>query len=173
MTNIIRTFVTAAIIGLFAFTAPLSAQEVKEEVKGTYGDWEVVCISRDGKEQCVMRQFGSTADGKKVLEVQVQKLEGVKTQDGKVVPAAIQITTPLGTLLRRGVSVKIDKGEPRTGVFEVCLRSGCVLRDPMAEEFLGQLKAGKHAKMTFAMLGRGELSVEISLKGFTKAYKSL
>ncbi len=148
-------------------------QPPKEIVKATYGRWQVVCIKGKDGDHCVMRQFGQTADGKKVLEVQIQKLKGIKTKDGKPVPAAIQITTPLGTLLRRGVSVKVDKGQPRTGLFEVCLPNGCILRDPVSAEFLGQLKAGSAAKMTFAALRRGEITVSISLKGFTKAYNKL
>ena len=148
-------------------------QRPKEKVKRTYGAWEVVCVEVEKNEQCIMRQLGQNGEGKKVVEVQVQKLHDVKTEDGQPVPAAIQITTPLGTLLRRGVEIKIDKSEPRTGFFEVCLPNGCLLRDPISEEFLGQLKAGKVAKVTFAVLRVGEISVDISLKGFTRAFKSL
>ena len=87
--------------------------------------------------------------------------------------AAIQITTPLGTILRAGVTVKVDAGEPRTGAFEVCVPSGCIIRDPMSEEFLANLKAGNVASMTFNLLQLGTLNVSISLKGFTKAFKAL
>jgi invasion protein IalB len=120
-----------------------------------------------------MRQFGKTADGKKVLIIRIRKLDGVKTQDGKTIPAAIQITTPLGTILRAGVKVQVDAGEPRTGAFEVCVPNGCILRDPMTEEFLASLKAGKAVAMTFNVLQQGTLSVSISLKGFTKAFGKL
>lgn len=158
---------------LWQASAPAQEQESKERVKGTYGAWEVVCVTAQNGEQCIMRQTGQNAEGKKVLEVQVQKLKDVKTKDGKPIPAAIQITTPLGTLLRRGVEVKIDKGEPRTGFFEVCLPAGCILRDPVSEEFLGRLKAGNVAKMKFAVLRAGEIEVDISLNGFTKAFNAL
>ena len=43
----------------------------------------------------------------------------------------------------------------------------------MSEEFLANLKAGKAAIMTFEALRLGALSVSISLKGFTKAFKAL
>ena len=120
-----------------------------------------------------MRQIGKTADGTKVLVVHIRKLEGVKAPDGKTFPGAIQITTPLGTILRAGVKVQVDAGEPRTGVFEFCIPNGCILRDPMTEEFLASLKAGKAANMSFNVLQQGALSVSISLKGFTKAFGKL
>jgi invasion protein IalB len=58
-------------------------------------------------------------------------------------------------------------------VFEVCIPNGCILRDPVSEEFLASLKAGKAANMSFNVLQRGTLSVSISLKGFTKAFGKL
>lgn len=193
-TTLTRTLRSTAVVGLLGFSValalsampqPAAAQQAapqgqsqnvrqaKETVKGTFGAWEVVCFEANGGEQCIMRQLGTTSDGKKVVEVQIQKLTDVKTKDGQPVPAAIQITAPLGTLLRRGVQLQIDKAEPRTGSFEVCLPAGCILRDPMSEEMLNQLKAGRVAKVTFAVLNRGEITVDISLNGFTRAFRAL
>jgi len=166
-----------AAFALAAMTLPGSAaaQDATpqtENVKATHGDWEIVC-STTQEELCVMRQFGRNADGNKLIDVRIRKLDGVTTQDGTIVPAAIQITTPLGAILRAGVTVRIDAGEPRTGAFEVCIPSGCILRNPMSEEFLASLKAGKAANMTFDLLQLGTVNVSISLKGFTKAFKAL
>jgi len=105
--------------------------------------------------------------------VHIGKLDEVKTKDGKNVPAAIRITTPLGTILRQGLKVQIDSGEPQTAMFEVCLPSGCIVSDAISDEYLVRLKAGNAAKMTFNVLQQGSLDVTISLKGFTKAYKAL
>ena len=147
-------------------------QAANETVKATHGDWEIVCATSQ-PDLCVMRQIGETADGKRVMEVRVRKLEDVKTEDGQVVPAAIRILTPLGTILPPGVQVSVDGSEPRTGLFEICLPQGCIVEDPMSEEFLGRLKAGATARMTFGMLQQGELNVDISLNGFTKAFGRL
>ena len=154
---------------------PAAAQDMTqagETVKATHGAWDIVCAT-ETPDQCTMRQIGKTEDGKKVLVVHIRRLDGVKAPDGKTFPAAIQITTPLGTILRAGVKVQVDAGEPRTGVFEVCIPNGCILRDPMTEEFLASLKAGKAVAMTFNVLQQGTLSVSISLKGFTKAFGKL
>ena len=162
-----------AAFALAALTLPGSAAaQQTETVTATHGDWEIVC-STGQADLCVMRQFGKNAEGNNLIDVRIRKLEGVKTQAGKPVPAAIQITTPLGAILRAGVTVRVDQGEPRTGRFEVCIPSGCMVRDPMSEEFLAGLKAGKTATMTFNLLQLGAVNVNISLKGFTKAFKAL
>ena len=143
-----------------------------DTVKATHGDWDVVCLTADPK-QCRLRQVGMTADGKRALVVHIAKLDGVKTQDGKIIPAAIRVTTPLGTILRAGLKVQIDGAEPQTGGFEVCVPSGCIVSEPISEEFLKRLQAGNVAKMSFNVLQQGALNVNISLKGFTKAYNAL
>ena len=157
-----------------AATAQTSGQgqAQTETVKSTHGDWEIVCAASQ-PDLCVMRQIGETSDGKRVLEVRVRKLDGVTAQDGQTVPAAIRILTPLGSLLQAGVTVKVDASEPRTGAFEVCLPQGCIVEDPLSEEFLGRLKAGAVANMSFAVIQQGELNVPISLTGFTSAFGAL
>ncbi len=144
----------------------------EEVVKEKHGDWEIICAANQ-KDLCVIRQIGLNAEGKRVLEVRIRKLNDVKTKEGQLIPAAIQITTPLGTLLRSGIKVQIDSGEATTGAYEVCVPSGCVVRDAMSEEYLARLRAGGKAKMTFALLQRGEITANISLAGFTKAFGAL
>jgi len=120
-----------------------------------------------------MRQIGETADGKKALIVHIGKLTDAKTKDGKIIPAAVQITTPLGSILRAGVKIQIDTSEPQTAAYEVCIPSGCIVSDPISEEYLGRLKSGTVAKMSFNVLQQGTVTVDISLKGFTKAFSAL
>lgn len=149
-----------------------AAAQNEDTVKATHGDWEVRCGEGE-KKLCVMAQVGKTSDGKTALEVRIRKLEGAKGPDGQPIPAAIQITTPLGAILRAGVQVSIDGGEARTGLYEICVPNGCIVREAMSEEFLANLKAGKKASMTFKLLQRGDIAATISLKGFTKAYGAL
>jgi len=175
LTRFFKQTMAAFVLAALTLPGPAAAQDTSqaaETVKSTHGAWDIVCVTT-APDQCTMRQFGKTADGKKVLVVHIRRLDGVKTQDGKTIPAAIQITTPLGTILRSGVRVQVDAAEPRTGAFEVCVPNGCILRDPMTEEFLASLKAGKAVAMTFNVLQQGTLSVSISLKGFTKAFGKL
>ncbi|MCH8168010.1 MAG: invasion associated locus B family protein [Proteobacteria bacterium] len=179
MTRFFKHTIAALALAALTLPGPVAAQDAapqtaspNEILKATHGDWEIVCsTAQEGL--CVMRQFGKNAEGEILIDVRIRKLEGATSQDGKSFPAAIQITTPLGTILGFGVTVKVDAGESRTGAFEVCIRGGCIIRDPMSEEFLADLKAGKTANMTFSQLQLGTVSVSISLKGFTKAFKAL
>jgi invasion protein IalB len=175
LTRFFKQTMAAFALAALMLPGPAAAQDTTqaaETVKATHGAWDIVCATA-APDQCTLRQFGKTADGKKVLVVHIRKLDGVKTQDGKTFPGAIQIKTPLGTILRTGVKVQVDSGEPRTGVFELCIPSGCIFTDPLTEEFLASLKAGNAARMTFNVLRQGTLSVSISLKGFTKAFGKL
>jgi invasion protein IalB len=172
-----QTMAAVALVALVALTltGPAVAQEATqpaETVKATYGAWDVVCVT-EKPDQCRMRQIGETADGKKALVVHVGKLKDAKTQDGKIIPAAIRITTPLGSILRAGVKIQIDSSEPQTGTFEVCLPSGCIVSDAISDEYLGKLMAGTVVKMSFNVLQQGTVNVDISLKGFTKAFNAL
>ncbi len=167
-------------LAALALPGPAVAQGVTQDtapqtetVKATHGDWDIVCSAAQ-VDRCVMRQFGKNAEGNNVIEVQIRKLEGVTSQDGKTIPATIVIVTPLGVLLRAGVGIKIDEQEPRGAPFEICLRSsGCVVQQPMNEVFLSEMKAGKKAVVQVIAASKQEITVDISLKGFTKAFKAL
>jgi len=175
LTRFLKQTMAGLALAALILPGPVAAQETtqaNETVKATYGDWDIVCATAK-PDQCRLRQIGETVDGKKALIVYVGKLDGVTTKDGKHVPAAIRITTPLGTILRAGLKIQIDGGEPQTGNFEVCIPSGCIVSDAISEEYLGQLKAGSVANMSFQLLQQGVLSVDISLKGFTKAFGKL
>lgn len=177
MNRSIKQVVAACLLGALALPATAAAQNTQaqgggETVKATHGAWEIVCATNQ-PELCVMRQIGELGDGTQVLEVRVRKLDGVTTEDGQTVPAAIRILTPLGSLIQSGVTVQIDSAEPRTGVYEVCVPQGCIVEDPMSDEFLGRLKAGAVARMTFNMIQQGEIGVNVSLNGFTRAFNSL
>lgn len=178
LTSSLKEIAAACLLGTLVLPGSAAAQNAaqqqpaNETVKATHGDWEIVCAAAEA-DRCVMRQIGEMADGKRVMEVRVRKLDGVETDDGQVVPAAIRIMTPLGSILPAGVSVSVDGSEPRTGLFEICLPQGCIVEDPMSEEFLGRLKSGVTARMTFGVIQQGEVNVDISLNGFTAAFAAL
>jgi invasion protein IalB len=148
------------------------AQTAGETVRETHGDWDVVCA--EGRDVCAMRQVGRNSEGNDVLLVAVRALpEGTTTEDGRTVPALIEIRTPLGVGLRAGVRVQVDGGQERAAPYEVCVQQGCIVRQPMGEDFLAAMKAGRTATMTVVALQQGEVSVDISLLGFTAAFNSL
>ncbi|MEO1315415.1 MAG: invasion associated locus B family protein [Pseudomonadota bacterium] len=167
--TIARRFGLAA----FALALPLgaAAQQQAEEVRDRHGDWTVRCATAN--ETCVMQQVGQGADGNDVLEVRIRKLDGLTTDDGEQVPAAIQILAPLGVFLPAGVRVQVDGNEVRSAPFEQCQQGGCVVRQPMSQAFLDEMRAGSMAKVTLVAVPRQEVTVSISLTGFTRAYNNI
>lgn len=165
---------TIALSLALAVAQAAPAQEASEqqtapaEVKETHGAWQIRCSG----DVCVMSQAGK-ANGKDVLEIQLRKLQGTKAPDGAVVPAAMQIVTPLGVVLPAGVRIKVDSKKERAAPYETCTQGGCVVRQPIGDDFVNELKAGAKAKVTIVAMPRAEIPVDISLSGFTKAYNAL
>lgn len=163
--------VAAAIACLSAAGAApaLAQQEAPQQVvTATHGVWEIHCI--EGTENCAMQTVGNTADGKRALLVTVQRLAGV-TAEGRDVPAALTVNTPLGVLIPYGVRVKVDEGNVAPVPLLRCLSDNCAARAPLAEEAISQLKRGSTA--TFGFFLQEEVLVPVSLNGFTAAYESL
>jgi len=160
--------IAVMVVGLAA--AGAAAQQVQETVRDTYGAWDIRCVEGVG---CVMSQAGKGTEGNNVIEVRIRKLAGAKAQDGANIPAAIQVATPLGVLLSAGVRIQIGSGEVRTAPYELCGPAGCVVRQPMSDKFLTELKKGSNAKVTIVAAPDRKIELAISLKGFTKAFKNL
>lgn len=147
------------------------AQERGDELRETHGAWQVRCAP--GTDDCVIAQVGKGPEGNDVLEVRVRKLEGVTGREGEPVPAAIQILTPLGVNLKAGVRVKVDGNEVRGAAYEICAQAGCVVREPMSADFLAEMRAGRTAQMTIVAAPSREITVDISLSGFTRAFSEI
>lgn len=170
MLSLIRTApLAASLLGAAALATPAVGQEVVTE---TNGAWQVVC-SEQNRDVCAMRQIGKGAEGNDVLAVTIRALDGVTADNGQPVPAAIDIVTPLGVALRAGVRVRVDGGEERGAPFEVCIQSGCLVRSPMSEDFLNEMKRGSNAAVTVVSTQQGEVTVNISLNGFTKSFNTI
>lgn len=150
--------------------APEPAQaQAQPAVRETHGAWQIRCSG----EVCVMSQAGKDGGGNDVLEIQIRKLTGAKAPDGTAIPAAIQVVTPLGVLLPAGVRVKIDEKKERGLPYEVCTQQGCVVRLPVDNAFINEMKAGASAEVTLFVLPQREIPIKVSLSGFTKAFNAL
>jgi len=164
----------AACLLALGMAAPASAQQqggATDEVVETHGAWDIRCTPE--REVCVMHQVGQGPGGNDVLEVRIRKLDGVTTESGQPIPAAIQIATPLGVLLQQGVRLKIDGGETRGLPFQICVQGGCLVRSALPSPVVEAMKAGRVATMTVSSPQQGEIPVEISLSGFIRSFSEL
>jgi len=83
------------------------------------------------------------------------------------------LTTPLGTLLPEGMSLQIDDGEVSRLPFIFCNQVGCHIEVAVKDKFLEGIKKGNKINLKFFDIGRRELSVPVSLSGFSKAFGSI
>lgn len=169
VTSKIGTLMFAAAAATIAATA--SAQEVTREA---IGDWTKLCAPSGSP--CVMEQVGKTAAGETALNMQIERLAQPQTVDGQRIEAVANILTPLGVLLQPGLRLQIDGGEVQGTPYFLCQQNGCVVRAPLRPDLLNAFRRGARARLSYAGLDGGEareVSVDISLAGFTRAFESL
>ena len=137
----------------------------------TYKSWEVACLSDNTN--CAMAQIGKDSTGNPVLEMVIRKLPDPIEAGGETAVAVLDVITPLGVVLTEGLALKIDDGENAIAPFQVCTEQGCLVREPVADELISQLKRGNGATVRVVAANQGEVSSSISLSGFTAAYNAL
>lgn len=138
----------------------------------TYGDWEVACAPK-AEGGCAMAQIGNDATGTPVLEMVLRQLDEPLEVNEKTAVAVLDVITPLGVVLTEGLVMKIDQGREEAAAFQICTEQGCLVREPVADELINRLKRGSVAKLTVFAANQGEVTSNISLKGFTKAYDAI
>ncbi|QIE54744.1 hypothetical protein G5B40_04380 [Pikeienuella piscinae] len=162
-----------AVLGFAPFVATAQDQEQPNTtLKATNGAWEIRC-SVPKPDACIMTQVGNRDDGKAVLRVALRKMDGAKGPNGEPIAAVLQIDAPIGVLLPAGVEVKIDGREIGRAAFQVCDGRACIASEPVAKEFVDQMKGGVKAVMTIMAVNGEKADVQISLEGFTKSFNSL
>lgn len=169
MNSTLRLIAASALA--LATLAGTAAAQGGEVVRETHGDWNILCA--ESGSPCVMQQEGKGPDGSTVIDFRVRKVTDVTLPDGTAVDAAVQIAAPLGVLLLAGVQVSVDGKEARSAPFEVCGPSGCIVRQPMSNEFIAELKGGATAKVSIYAVPQTLVETDISLRGFTAAFNAL
>lgn len=150
----------------------LNNSDVVEPEVTKVGDWNLIC--EPGGSPCAMTQLGNDPNGSPAIEFVVRKVDDEEAKiNGVPVIAVADIITPLGVLLEFGVRMKIDAQKERAAPFRICQQHGCLVREPLSDEVLESMRKGNKATITVAADGAGPVEIEISLKGFTKAFRSL
>ena len=154
------------VCGLAAVSTFVSAEPVVREV---HKDWTVVCDTPEqvGQEICLIVQQKNIKDSNQpILRVEV----GYAVSNGE--PFTI-ITAPLGIALQAGLTVQIDDNEPTVMQFGSCIPTGCVVGSNLSEHQVNALKFGNEAKFTLQDSRRRNVTVPVSLAGFTAALNAI
>ena len=147
--------------------APVASEDI---VRTAHGDWEVACAPGGAKGGCAMAQIGNDATGTPVLEMVVRKLPEPLEVNEQTAVAVLDVITPLGVVLTEGLTMKIDGGPDESAAFQICTEQGCLVREPVGDDLITRLKRGSVAKVSVFAANQGEVTSDISLKGFTAAY---
>ena len=134
-----------------------------------FGDWMIQCAEPkdDKKNIChISQNLTYKQDGKQLLNMAI----GALANTGKDV---LIVTLRLGIFLPSGVQVQVDSGDPKAYPIQWCLANGCHAYIELTTELLAMLKKGNQGKITFQDASRKNITVPVSLKGFTKAYYSM
>ena len=161
-------FVTAitAFLMTLIYLAPAQAISAREK---DYQDWRLRCErkSEDDPERCFIMQVAkSEAEKREVLRI------GVRYPD-PAGPAMVFLTLPLGVYLPAGLLLQVDDGETLQIPVEICLPNGCHTRMALEGALLKRLKAGQQAKLAFHDSRQKQITVPVSLAGFTAALAAL
>jgi invasion protein IalB len=77
--------------------------------------------------------------------------------------------TPLGTFLPAGIGWSVDNKEKFSQQFMYCLPGGCQTEVFLTKERLDAIKNGGEMKVTFRIVGKGDVNVPVKLDGVSKA----
>ena len=80
-----------------------------------------------------------------------------------------RITLPLGMQLPQGTRMILDKEEPLTGRYVVCLPNGCMADFDVTKDFVGKLKKGQQIVLQGINLPGQAASYLLPLTDFAKA----
>jgi invasion protein IalB len=155
--------VSEAAVPPLATNAP-EARAPQWTLKGTYGQWGVLC-NPSSPSECRAAQTQRSVDEKNpgtLLQVLFA------AEKGKMFGV---FTLPFGVDLRAGIAVRIDEGDEVKGSFMTCMPDGCQSITEINETLLAQIRKGKVLKVGFRSWGGGDktLVVDVPLEGAGQA----
>lgn len=159
-----------------ADTLPLGARVEQQPgepyEKEVFTDWRVVCAKdNEGNETCNMQQLARDAQGNPVAQMSLVPLPAEAAPRA----AAVEVITPLETLLSGDIRIQVDDGEERLFRFTFCNGEACFSRFAFTNAEVDAFKQGGEAAIKIVPLVAPDqlATVTLSLSGFTAAFESL
>ncbi len=156
---------------LFLSSASLSlAQETAGGSTPTPPAWALNCVSPDaasGALDCqIAQRFYRQQTGELVMVLAISK----KSEDAAF---SMDLVLPHGLNLPSGVSYQVDDGETKIAAINSSGQNGAVTSIPLSPDILAVLKAGSTLTVKMQTATGAELSIPLSLAGFTAAVDRL
>lgn len=171
-----RFLASTGLTAILILTAP--GQAAAQTAGNPNGDQVELTRHRDWAVQC--SKGGDGADGSCFMFQRILVEESGDTLLQMVVdlprnlaaPRAI-FKSPLGTYLKPGIKIAIDSQPAIDLEIEYCDRQGCYAGKLLEPAILQSLQQGRRITVTFQNRGRQEISLPISLLGFSAALNEL
>jgi invasion protein IalB len=169
MINIISKFVLIHLTTIALLVGSSNGATSQGLVKSVHGDWQIRCehFPGDNNEHCALIQQVVAEDelngGLSVLIL--------KTSDKK--RALIRIVAPLGVIVPRRLSVKIDSGQPYNLRFIKCLPNGCIAEAELDEKVIAELRSGKTATFIVFKTPEEGIGFPLNIEGFGEGFDKL
>ena len=130
----------------------------------TQQNWLKVCDPLpDGKKACIMRQV-VLANGQFLGSFLLRDDPG---QESRLLAVA---AVPLGVLLPFGLTWQIDGAKPVRVPYMLCDPTSCATQLVINEQYVNSLKRGSVLKLTAKNRQNEDLTIDITLAGFTSTY---
>lgn len=154
----------------FPVDPPQTIEEGREYVKEKHGDWQINCVRQNGLDNCNLYQLLMDQNENPTAEVTMLALP-----KGSQAAAGVTIATPLGTLLTRQATIRVDSGKARKYPFSWCDRGGCYARYGMTAADISAYKRGNGATVSLVAIAAVDqpLNLNMSLTGFTAGWDAL
>ena len=153
--------IIAAMAGL-AVALPAAAQTSSDK------NWIVNCTDPGGKRTCTMMQNLVT----KQNDVQQRLLTVIIQRSGENNEEML-LALPHGLFLPAGVQLAIDQGQPSKLVIQTSDANGAYAGTALSAELLLSMKKGQTLKLTVQTAQKKDVTVPVTLSGFSKAYQEL
>ena len=183
-----KKFLNKLIILTVLLLAPITSSAEINDKK-----WTKEC-AKDNKKSCVIAvntqvaipdsdkkqtlataiiQLGTTTERKMDLVDGEEKTYKLK-EENKLVPV-LTVRFPLNADLKKQPLIQIDKKNVLNIPFTHCnAKEGCVTRITINDEVIKLFKSGKELTLVMGIYrGKDNMSINLPLKGFSKAYDSL
>ncbi len=127
-------------------------------------NWLKVCSDLDeGGKACIMRQVVTNTG----VFTGSFLLRDDPTQESRLLAVA---SVPIGVLLPFGLTWQIDGGKPVRVPYMLCDPNACSAQLVVNESYIQSLKRGNTLTLTAKNRQNQDISIEITLSGFTAAY---
>ena len=147
-----------------AAEAPAAEAPAADAATAAQQNWLKVCDPLpDGQQACIMRQV-VLANGQFLGSFLLRDDPG---QESRLLAVA---AVPLGVLLPFGLTWQIDGAKPIRVPYMLCDPTSCATQLVINEQYVNSLKKGSTLKLTAKNRQNQDLTIEITLAGFTAAY---